>query len=443
MKYQAYAEYKDSGVEWLGEVPNDWDVIALKRRFRIIGGSTPKSDQDVFWDGEIIWATPSDLSKLTSLYINDSQRKITEKGFASCGTTLVPKNSIILSTRAPIGSLAITKTELCTNQGCKSLVPLEETTTKFFGYLLSISTTELNIRGKGTTFLELSGDELGAFKIPIPTISEQQQIANFLDHETAKIDTLIEKQQQLIKLLKEKRQAVISHAVTKGLNPDAPMRDSGVEWLGEVPEHWVCGSLKHYANVIDCKHITAEFFDEGIPLVSISEVKGWFVNLETAKLTNEKYYIDLIDGGRKPQAGDIIYSRNATVGEASLVAEDMPDFAIGQDVCLIRLSESALPEYALFVLKSGVIFQQLDLAMVGSTFKRINVDNIRNFSITQPPYNEQISIVNELKRVVEKYDELVSKAQATINLVSERRTALISAAVTGKIDVRYFKTTGV
>lgn len=172
-------------------------------------------------------------------------------------------------------------------------------------------------------------------------------------------------------------------------------------------------------------------------MASISEVKGWFVNLETAKLTNEKYYIDLIDGGRKPQSGDIIYSRNATVGEASIVAEDMPDFAMGQDVCLIRLSESVLPEYALFVLKSGVIFQQLDLAMVGSTFKRINVDNIRNFSITLPPYNEQISIVNELKRVVEKYDELVSKAQATINLVSERRTALISAAVTGKIDVRH------
>src|SRR5690606_35186954 len=123
---------------------------------------------------------------------------------------------------------------------------------------------------------------------------------NFLDHETAKIDTLIAKQEKLIELLKEKRQAVISHAVTKGLNPDVNMKDSGVEWLGQVPEHWTVSKLKHFVNVVDCKHITAEFFDEGIPLASIGEVKGWKVNLSNAKLTNEKYYQELIDGNRKP-----------------------------------------------------------------------------------------------------------------------------------------------
>jgi len=194
--------------------------------------------------------------------------------------------------------------------------------------------------------------------------------------------------------------------------------------------------LKYNARVIDCKHITAEFFNEGIPLVSISEVKGWFVNLSTAKCTSEKYYSDLIDGGRKPQPGDIIYSRNATVGEAALVAENMPDFAMGQDVCLIRFDEDVLPEYILYVLKSGVISQQLDLAMVGSTFKRINVDDIRNFLIALPLYNEQSDIVNELKRVVGKHDDLITKAMTMIELMSKRRTALISAAVTGKIDVR-------
>jgi type I restriction enzyme S subunit len=255
-------------------------------------------------------------------------------------------------------------------------------------------------------------------------------------HETAKIDTLIAKQQQLITLLKEKRQAVISHAVTKGLNPNAPMRDSGVEWLGEVPEHWVSCALKYYARVVDCKHITAEFFDEGIPLASIGEVKEWHVNLATAKLTNEKHYCDLIDGGRKPESGDIIYSRNATVGEAALVSENMPKFAMGQDVCLIRINEGVLPEYLLYVLKSGIISNQLDLAMVGSTFKRINVDDIRNFAIALPSYEEQIKIVAELTRILGKYDTLVGSAEMAIGLITERRTALISAAVTGKIDVR-------
>lgn len=288
----------------------------------------------------------------------------------------------------------------------------------------------------GSKMPRASWDFISLMGVPVPLCNESEVIANFLDHETARIDTLIEKQQQLIKLLKEKRQAVISHAVTKGLNPDAPMRDSGVEWSGVVPEHWVCSSMKHYGRVIDCKHITAEFFDDGIPLASISEVKEWFVNLETAKFTNEKYYFDLIGGDRKPRPGDIIYSRNATVGEAALVAENMPNFAMGQDVCLIRLIEEVLPEYILFVLKSGVVFQQLELAMVGSTFKRINVDDIRNFLVAFPPYKEQLCIVNELKRILGKYDVLVSKAQSKIGLMQERRTALISAAVTGKIDVR-------
>jgi len=115
MSFPRYESYKDSGVEWLGEVPEHWIVAELKRRFQIIGGSTPKSDQESFWGGEIIWVIPADLSKLSSLYISDSQRKISSEGLASCGTTLVPKNSIILSTRAPIGSLAIAETNLCTN----------------------------------------------------------------------------------------------------------------------------------------------------------------------------------------------------------------------------------------------------------------------------------------------------------------------------------------
>jgi len=281
---------------------------------------------------------------------------------------------------------------------------------------------------------------LGNIKCPMPIDGEQQKIANFLDHETAKIDTLIEKQQQLINLLKEKRQAVISHSVTKGLNPNAVMRDSGVEGLGEVPEHWVSCALKYCSQIVDCKHITAEFFDEGIPLASISEVKGWHVNLVSAKLTNKKYYLDLIGGGRKPEPGDIIYSRNATVGEAALVAEGMHDFAMGQDVCLIRLDEVVLSEYILYVLKSGVISNQLDLAMVGSTFKRINVDDIRNFAVALPSYEGQVEIVKKLTQILGKYDTLVVNAEKAISLMAERRTALISAAVTGKIDVRNWQT---
>src|SRR5689334_6446965 len=138
MSFHQYKWYKNSGVEWIGEVPQHWEIVQLKRRFQIVGGSTPKSNEEMFWAGEITWVTPSDLSKLRSMYINNSERKITSKGLQSCGTTLVPSQTIILSTRAPIGSLAITETTCCTNQGCKSLVPKSAMTTKFYGYLLTI-----------------------------------------------------------------------------------------------------------------------------------------------------------------------------------------------------------------------------------------------------------------------------------------------------------------
>ena len=329
--------------------------------------------------------------------------------------------------------------EAVTSNFVAKMSPLESYDSYFLAYAFSqLYAGKVNYPSiKQTTGIQnLDSDSYLMEKFCFPPKHEQKNISCFLDHETAKIDNLIEKQQQLIELLKEKRQAVISHAVTKGLNPDVPMKDSGVEWLGEVPKHWVSSSLKHKANIIDCKHITAEFSDTGIPVASIGEVKNWFVDLSTAKLTNERYYRSLIEGGRKPLAGDIIYSRNATVGEAAIVGSNMPPFAMGQDVCLIKTKENIIPEYILYVLKSSTIFQQLNLAMIGSTFKRINVDDIRNFSIAIPPKNEQISIVNVLKAKLEKYDQTVENAELLVNYMQERRTALISAAVTGKIDVR-------
>ncbi|MDH0373573.1 restriction endonuclease subunit S [Comamonas aquatica] len=231
-------------------MPEHWSVMAIKRVCAVVGGSTPKSDQDAYWDGDITWVTPADLSRLTGFEIHDSMRTITAEGLDSCGTTIVPEGSVILSTRAPIGSLGIAAKALCTNQGCKALVP-NGPSSRLLAYLLTASNEALNVRGKGTTFLELSGDELGAFVVPLASVPEQTAIASFLDHETAKIDALVVEQQKLIDLLQEKRQAVISHAVTKGLNPNAPMKDSGVEWLGEVPAHWEIKRIKHLVATLE------------------------------------------------------------------------------------------------------------------------------------------------------------------------------------------------
>jgi restriction endonuclease S subunit len=427
-RFYEYSELKEVSGKL---IPKSWKISKVKFIGEYLNGFAFKSTH---WASE---GTP--IIRIQNL--SNPGSEINRTSFIAPKRYRVTEGDILISWSATLDVFIWAGEEAWLNQHIFRVKVNESNTLKrFFYWSAKWFMGELNESSHGSTMQHLTTDKFGGFNTPLPTLDEQQIIANFLDHEAAKIDTLIEKQQQLIALLKEKRQAVISHAVTKGLNANAPMRDSGVEWLGEVPEHWVSCSLKHYARIVDCKHITAEFFDEGIPLASISEVKEWNVNLATAKLTNEKYYLDLIGGGRKPEPGDIIYSRNATVGEAALVVKNMPDFAMGQDVCLIRLDEGVLPEYILYVLKSGVISNQLDLAMVGSTFKRINVDDIRNFVIALPSYEEQIDIVAELTRILGKYDALVTNAESTVELLSERRTALISAAVTGKIDVRNWST---
>lgn len=423
--YKVYPEYRDSGVEWLGSIPRKWKSSCLRWYISIASGEgLSNNDFEKQKDETYLYRVIGGNGTLGySPYLNT-----TRKAFA------------IGRVGALCGNVHFVNEQSWITDNALKISEWREFDDKYLFYLLT--SAQLNQYASKTAQPLITGEQVKALQVIFPSKVEQQQISSFLDHETAKIDTLIEKQQQLIKLLREKRQAVISHAVTKGLNPDVAMKDSGVEWLGEVPEHWICCTLKHISQIIDCKHLTAEFFDDGIPLASISEVKGWFVNLDTAKLTNQKYYSELIEGGRKPQNGDIIFSRNVTVGEAAFVPEDILRFAMGQDVCLIRSDNTIFPEYILYVIKSKIIIQQLDLTMMGSTFKRINVDDIRKFSLAKPPFEEQIEIVKELKRVTDKYDLLIDMAKSSIILMQERRTALISAAVTGKIDVRDWKKPG-
>jgi len=436
MSLPRYSEYKDSGVEWLGAVPGYWTVAPLKRSFQIVGGSTPKSEQETYWDGEIVWVTPSDLSKLSSIGINDSQRKITTEGLVSCGTTLVPFGSIVLSTRAPIGSLAIAETELCTNQGCKSLVPFADIQSRFYGYLLSISTGELNIRGKGTTFLELSGDELGAFKVGVPPNVEQQTIATFLDRETGKIDALIAEQRRLVELLAEKRQAVISHAVTKGLNPNAKMKDSGIEWLGEVPEHWGRAQVGRVCKqVSDGPHFSPNYVDEGVMFLSARNigVESW--HLDDAKYISE---VDYLEFCRRviPEIGDVLYTKGGTTGIARVV--DLEDrFQVWVHVAVLKVDHDLIdPYYLAYALNSVGCYEQSQLHTRGATNQDLGLTRMTKIWFALPPLAEQLEIRAFLHREAAVFDTLTTEANRAIELLQERRSALISAAVTGKIDVR-------
>lgn len=204
---------KDSGIEWLGEIPANWEVTKLKYKAKIINGSTPDTGNAEYWDGNIKWVTPSDISKSNTIEISDSIRKITELGLANCGTNLIPQNSIILTTRAPIGNLAINSLELCTNQGCKAIVPLNGNPYFYYYQILNFSDVLVSL-GSGTTFKELSTPALSDFMVATPPIPEQSEIASFLSRKNDEISGTIKFEERQIEHLIEYKTSLINEAVT-------------------------------------------------------------------------------------------------------------------------------------------------------------------------------------------------------------------------------------
>ena len=449
MSFPTYAEYKDSGVEWLGEVPEHWKVASIKHVVstpvtdgphetpEFIDEGIPFVSAEAVSSGEINFAkirgfiSQTDHDRYCQKYKPRLGDVYMVKSGASTGTTAIVEDDREFSIWSPLAAIRCDK----------------ESHPKFMlNFLRSRNFQEgVTLNWSFGTQQNIGMNVIENLQVTRPPLPEQTTIASFLDTETSKIDSLVSEQRRLIELLKEKRQAVISRAVTKGLDPSVPMKDSGIEWLGEVPEGWEVGPLKRFWSVTDCKHVTAEFVDEGgIPLASIREVQSKWVELGEAKRTTQEFYDLLIGGGRHPQVGDLIFSRNATVGEVAQVKNDTPQFAMGQDVCLMRrIHRDSSPDYWQHLIKSTEVVEQMSVLMVGATFKRINVDEIRNLSVVSPPLDEQTVIAEFLDIKVERFDLLVAQAERAIELLQERRTALISAAVTGKIDVREFATEAV
>lgn len=207
------APLKPSGIDYLGDIPNDWEVIKTKFLFNVYGGSTPKVNVPEYWGDKITWITPGELGDDIKIVLN-SKRMLSEKGLNSCGATLVSKGSIIISNRAPIGQVCLAGSELCTNQGCKSLVAKIKLSCLFFYYFFKVQSEVLNMLGNGTTFMELSTSDLLNFKIPCPTIKEQQKIADYLDSKCSQIDKYITEKQNIIQKLDAYKKSLIFEYVT-------------------------------------------------------------------------------------------------------------------------------------------------------------------------------------------------------------------------------------
>jgi len=299
-----------------------------------------------------------------------------------------------------------------------------------------LGNSALGMRGYGVSIESFNFDNWKSLRFTHPPLKEQTQIARFLDYETAKIDALIEKQQQLIALLKEKRQAVISHAVTKGLNPDAPMRASGVEWLGEVPTHWEVSRLKHISRVIDCRNKTPEYFDDGeYFVIRTTNVKEQELLLDDSALRTDQKNFDIWTQRGVPPVGSILFTREAPAGEVCLVPPDAK-LCMGQRMMnFIPFSDSHVG-YLFSYLLSDCLTRYIGSVSLGSTVSHLRVDQVENITVPVPPEGEAAAISAHVIAMRTKMRDLISVSERKIELLQERRAALISAAVTGKIDVR-------
>lgn len=436
MKHKKYPAYKDSGIEWLGEVPYEWNIVQSRRVFTIVNGATPKSDNIEFWDGDIVWVTPADLSRTNGRTIFDSERHITIDGYKNCSAKLVPKNSIIITTRAPIGIVALAGAELCTNQGCKCLVNTS-VVSEYFLYMLSVEKDILNLYGQGTTFIELGNEELKQLKLCIPTILEQRLITSFLNRETNEIDALIGEHEDLISLLKEKRSALITRAVTKGLDPNVKMKASGVDWLGEVPETWNMSKMRYLFLFTGGGTPSTEIQDYwggDIPWVSAKDMKCSRIFDSELHITKE----GLINStANMVNSGTIlILVRSGILKHTIPVAITANEVSINQDIKALIPIVDLVPEFYCYFI-DGLQIQLLPYwRKQGATVESLELPFIKDFPMPVPPIEIQKTISHYLDEETAKIDRLISHSNSVMLLLKERRTAIITAAVTGKIDVR-------
>ena len=436
-RYKRYERYKDSGVEWIGEIPEHWGVKPLKRVFKIINGGTPSSSEESYWNGEIVWVTPNDLSKLTEACIVDSERKITQDGLHNCSARIVPKGSIVISTRAPIGYVAIAGVPLCTNQGCKSLVAINKVNPKYFYYWMHSISFYLNVLGQGTTFIELSNSSLSMVELLTPSINEQKAIANFLDQKTAVIDDLIADKEKFIELLQEKRQAIITEAVTKGLNPNVRLKDSGIEWIGEIPEHWRIVRLK-FLKTSPFQYGAnepAEMDDPQLPrYIRITDIneKGDLREDTFKSLSWESAQPYLL------KDGDILFARSgATVGKTFMYRGELGPACYAGYLIRFKPDKSKVNSYYIYYYTLSKVYEEwIKQNIIQATIQNVSAEKYGNLQVPLPPLEEQKGIVKYLNDKIEEIDILVESIYVQIQKLKEYRQSLISEAVTGKIDVR-------
>jgi type I restriction enzyme S subunit len=446
MSFSKYEQYRSGGANWVGDIPAHWRVAALRWVARRYAGGTPDKANPAYWsNGTIPWLNSGSVNQRM---ITEASEYITEDAYSNSSARWVPEGALVMAlagqgkTKGMVAQLAIRAT--C-NQSMAAIVPAAEVNPRYLYWWLDAQYQNIRNLAGGDLRDGLNLDLLGQIPCPLPAKDEQSSISFFLDRETAKIDELVAEQERLIELLDEKRQAVISHAVTKGLDPTTPTIDLGIPWMGSVPIHWRATRIKHLARpgvggFVDGDWIESPFITtEGVRLLQCGNVGTGVFEEQGFRYVAESTFRQLKCSEVEP--GDVLIcrlqsSRTILAGRACIAPDLGVRMITSVDNCILKPSAEFDSAYIVYLLSTPEYLGYIEDVARGGTRDRVSRSMLGNVVLAVPPLAEQRQIVDYIRSNTEVTDLLRANSAESIRLLLERRSALISAAVTGQIDVR-------
>lgn len=422
-------EMKDSGIEWIGEIPDDWEISTIKREYVFQTGWTPDTSHEEYFIGENIWINISDMK---SKVVYDSEKHISDEAIQLASMNISPKGSLLYAFKLSVGAVSFCGMDMYTNEAIATFLP-GKNNLRFLYYtapIFIIKNANENIYGAKLLNQKLIRNA----KIVIPPLEVQKRIADYLDRKCSQIDAIIARQQEVIEKLKAYKLSVITEAVTKGLNPDVPMKDSGVEWIGEIPEHWRVIKLKNIVGISDGTHDTPAYVDiseTSHPLVTSKCIVNGKIDPSLGNHISQDDY-DEINKRSKVHLYDVIMPMIGTVGNPALVLEE-PNFAI-KNVALLKTRGSLeLGKFVLYLLSSNLATVQFDKINRGGVQSFISQEKLKNTIFTLPDSMSEIVVFLDKKIVA--IDNVIKQKQTLIDKLIDWKKSLIYEVVTGKKEV--------
>ena len=423
---ERYSEYKDSGVKWLGEIPSHWKIRKSKYLW------TETDCRSKYGSEQLLSVSQYDGVREAL----DASRSESLKGYK-----IVEKNHLVINIMlAWLGGLGVSQNDGIVSPAYCVYKLIDKQNPKFLHYLyktpLYLAEFARHSTGIVPSRWRMYTDDFGQVLTILPPLEEQSAIVKYLDSETSKIDAAISQQQKMIDLLNERKQIIINNAVTKGLDPNVKMKDSGIDWIGDIPEHWEVRRLKHiFSRIADGTHFSPEIVDEGYPYITAADVNGLGINYKLTKKISPFDYEKLVKNGCKANKRDVLLVKDgATTGRVGLKI-DKEDCVTLSSVAMLTPPHGSSEKFMMYLMMSSMIQEQISFSMAGAAMPRITLIKLNNFRSCIPPSNEQYLIAEKIEKDLDPIIRLQNNIDKQISLLQERKQIIINEVVTGKIKV--------